>query len=64
MESAIPRTPYGIGKNMGVQYKGDLRDSLMHGKGKLTNKSGGFRWRSYEGYFENNKANGQGMPFS
>ena len=46
---------------MGVQYKGDLRDSLMHGNGKLTNTCGGFRWTSYQGEFEKNKANGQGV---
>jgi hypothetical protein len=61
MASAIPCTPYGIGKNMGVEYVGDLRDSLMHGNGTLTNTCGGFRWTSYKGEFEKNKANGQGV---
>jgi len=44
-----------------VEYVGDLRDGLMHGKGKLTNNCGDFRWLSYEGDFENNKANGEGI---
>jgi hypothetical protein len=61
MESNIPCTPYGIGKNMGVEYVGDLLGSLMHGKGMLTNICGGFRWNSYQGDFEKNKANGQGV---
>ena len=61
MESNTPCTPYGIGKNMGVEYVGDLLGSLMHGKGMLTNICGGFRWNSYQGDFEKNKANGQGV---
>ncbi len=47
-----------------VEYVGDLLAGLMHGKGNLTNNCGDFRWLSYEGDFENNKANGQGMTFS